>query len=252
MFKTAKAEATRDLLRSTALRLFREDGYERTTMRRVAVEAGVSTGNAYYYFPSKEDLVHELYREVQDEHACLVAERLEGPGAELTRLEDRLRVAWQASVDAFEPYHAVGTELVSVAIRPGARTSPFSAESAAARSASRAIFADVVTGAHDVPPHLRAELPELLWYGQLGLTLFWVHDTSPGRRRSRDLASHAARVAGRLARLSRLPVARGVVDDVLGLARRFAVPADPAPADPAQAEAALPGLATAATPGSGS
>ncbi|MCF4120970.1 TetR family transcriptional regulator [Antribacter sp. KLBMP9083] len=226
MFKTAKAEATRELLRSTALRLFRDDGYERTTMRRVAAEAGVSTGNAYYYFPSKDDLVHELYREVQADHARLVAERLgttpdavDSPRPSPTRLEDRLRLAWQASVEAFEPYHVVGTELVSVAIRPGARTSPFSAESTPARTASRAVFAEVVAGAHDVPPHLRADLPELLWYGQLGLTLFWVHDTSPGRRRSLALASHGAQVVARLVRLARLPIARGVTDDVLRLVR---------------------------------
>ena len=44
----------------TALRLFRDDGYRATTMRRIATEAGVSLGNAYYYFASKDDLVHEL------------------------------------------------------------------------------------------------------------------------------------------------------------------------------------------------
>lgn len=222
MFKTAKAEATRDLVRSTALRLFREEGYERTTMRRVAAEAGVSAGNAYYYFPSKDDLVHELYLQVQADHARLAAER-DGAGG----LEDRLRDAWEASLDAFEPYHLLGTELVSVAIRPGARTSPFSAESAEARAVSRAVFERVVDGAQDVPAHLRADLPELLWYGQLGLTLFWVHDISPGRARSRAVAARAARLLARFVRLTRFPVARGMADDVLRLARFVASPGAP-------------------------
>ena len=42
--------------KATALRLFRERGYEATTMRAIAKEAGVSVGNAYYYFGSKRDL----------------------------------------------------------------------------------------------------------------------------------------------------------------------------------------------------
>jgi AcrR family transcriptional regulator len=41
-----KSEATRKQLVTTALRLFREQGYEKTTMRAIAKEAGVSTGNA--------------------------------------------------------------------------------------------------------------------------------------------------------------------------------------------------------------
>ena len=39
------------------MRLFRENGYEATTMRAIAKEAGVATGNAYYYFGSKEELI---------------------------------------------------------------------------------------------------------------------------------------------------------------------------------------------------
>ena len=63
-----RGELTRQKLIDTALRLFRDDGYHATTMRRIATEAGVSLGNAYYYFASKDDLVHELYRRVQRDH----------------------------------------------------------------------------------------------------------------------------------------------------------------------------------------
>lgn len=55
--KTGKSEQTRALILQTAMRLFRERGYDRTTMRAIAQEAGVSVGNAYYYFESKEKLL---------------------------------------------------------------------------------------------------------------------------------------------------------------------------------------------------
>lgn len=52
---TGRAGQTRSAIVTAALRLFRENGYDATTMRAVAAEAGVSTGNAYYYFGSKEE-----------------------------------------------------------------------------------------------------------------------------------------------------------------------------------------------------
>jgi AcrR family transcriptional regulator len=46
--KTPKAEKTRAVIAEAAMRLFQEHGYEATTMRAIAREAGVATGNAYY------------------------------------------------------------------------------------------------------------------------------------------------------------------------------------------------------------
>ena len=70
-----------------------------------------------------------------------------------------------------------------------------------------------------VPTFLHEDLPELLWLAQLGVTLFWVHDVSPGQRRTRTLVEGIAPLIGRLVRLSRLPVVRGAADDVLALVR---------------------------------
>jgi AcrR family transcriptional regulator len=59
--RTARAEQTRAAITEAALALFCERGYEAATMRAIAERAGVSTGNAYYYFGSKEELIQEFY-----------------------------------------------------------------------------------------------------------------------------------------------------------------------------------------------
>src|SRR5215472_7168678 len=58
---TPKAILTRQRILDTALRLFATNGYDGTSMRDIAAAAGCSLGLAYRYFPSKEDMVLELY-----------------------------------------------------------------------------------------------------------------------------------------------------------------------------------------------
>jgi hypothetical protein len=54
---------------------------------------------------------------------------------------------------------------------------------------------------------------------QMGVVLFWVYDGSPGQRRTRLLVDKAVPLVDRLVRMTRLPVVKGVVDDLLDLVR---------------------------------
>jgi AcrR family transcriptional regulator len=209
-----RGEQTRQKLVEVALRRFREDGYHATTMRRIAADAGVSLGNAYYYFASKDDLVHELYREVQREHRARALPRLV-PGAPLA---ENLRRVLHAGLDVMAPYHGFGGTFLQVALPAGSSASPFSAESGTARQMAIDLMSEVVTTSRRrVPTGLRDRLPTLLWLAYLGVTLHWVTDPTPEQERTRRLVDRLAPLLARLLGLARLPVARGLVDDVLGL-----------------------------------
>ncbi|EJF07963.1 MULTISPECIES: TetR/AcrR family transcriptional regulator [Pontibacter] len=53
-----------------ALRLFASQGYEATSIRSIAKEAGMSLGLLYNYFKSKDELLAEIFRRgVEDIHA---------------------------------------------------------------------------------------------------------------------------------------------------------------------------------------
>src|SRR5215216_2874413 len=64
---TPKALRTRERILEAALGLFAEKGYEATTMRGVAREAGASLGLAYRYFASKEEFALALYMRLAEE-----------------------------------------------------------------------------------------------------------------------------------------------------------------------------------------
>ncbi|MBE1586980.1 TetR/AcrR family transcriptional regulator [Nonomuraea angiospora] len=52
-----KKRQTRELLVNTAFRLFKEQGYEQTTVVQISAEADVAVKTFSNYFPSKEDVV---------------------------------------------------------------------------------------------------------------------------------------------------------------------------------------------------
>ena len=158
--RTTKAEQTRGRIVDAAMRLFRSNGYDRTTMRSIASEAGVSLGNAYYYFGSKEHLVQAFYDQLQVDHAEAAAEVLGRERSFAARLETVL-LAW---VGVAEPHHEFAGQFFKNAADPRSPLSPFSEESAPAREASVGLFARLVEGSDAKPvAALRPELPQLLW-----------------------------------------------------------------------------------------
>lgn len=216
--RSAKGEQTRALIVETALRLFRERGYEATTMRSIAQEAGVSVGNAYYYFASKEHLVQAYYDRMQELHLAASREVL----ATEVDFAARLRGVMVAWTEAAGPYHEFAGKFFKHAAEPSSPLSPFSAESASARAASTALFREVVTGANvKIDPQLRADLPDLLWLYHMGIVLFWVHDRSPDVGRTLMLIDRTVDLIARLVRLSRLPVLRSTARDLVALAREL-------------------------------
>jgi AcrR family transcriptional regulator len=212
---TARGEGTRARIVDAAMRLFEERGYEKTTMRAVAGEAGVSLGNAYYYFGSKEELVQGFYDRIQDQHALAARSAMEGR----TGFGERLAAAELAFVDVAEPYHQFAARFFVVAADPASPLSPFSPASAPARAASQQIFRDLITGSDvKAEARLRQELPELLWLAHLGMVLRWVHDRSEAQATTRTLIRRAVPLIETLVRLSRLRPLRPVVHEVLDLA----------------------------------
>ncbi|MET0396625.1 MAG: TetR family transcriptional regulator [Longimicrobiaceae bacterium] len=211
--RTPKGEQTRALILDTALELFRERGYEDTTMRAIAERAGVAVGNAYYYFRSKERLVQTFYARTHEEHLAASAEVLRAGGT----FRERLLGVMRTKLDTIEPYHAFAGVLFKTAADPASPLNPFSAESRPVRAEATELFAQVVRGAEGrkLPADLAAELPELLWTYHMGVILFWIHDRSPGRRRTRRLVELSVDLVDRLVGLAGMAVMRPLRKAVL-------------------------------------
>ncbi|MEW2509865.1 TetR family transcriptional regulator [Streptomyces sp. NPDC046870] len=209
--QSSKSEQTRALILETAMRLFQERGYDKTTMRAIAKEAGVSVGNAYYYFEGKEHLIQGFYDRIAAEHQAVVREVLDRE----TDLEARLAGVLTAWLDIARPYHEFAVQFFKNAADPDSPLSPFSPESEHAREQAVSVHREVLAGSRSkVAPELRDVLPELMWLAQMGLVLYWIFDRTEGRERSYRLARRGARLTARGVSLARFRVLRPLVLEI--------------------------------------
>ncbi|MEV6005384.1 TetR family transcriptional regulator [Streptomyces sp. NPDC051976] len=221
--KTGKSEQTRAVILETAMRLFQERGYDKTTMRAIAQEAGVSVGNAYYYFESKEFLIQGFYDQMTHDHAADATLRMHG-----TRdFAERLELTLGSWLDTAAPYHEFAAQFFRTAADPGSSLSPFSNESHPARATAVELFREVLSGS-DLAPKLDAELaellPELLWLHLMVVVLYWVFDRTPDTERTREFVRRSTPLVARLITMSRYRVFRPVVRDAKGLIQDFILP----------------------------
>lgn len=221
--KTEKSEQTRALILETAMRIFQERGYEKTTMRAIAAEAGVSVGNAYYYFEKKEFLIQGFYDRMTYDHAEDARARMAG-----TRdFAERLEIVLTSWIDTAAPYHEFAAQFFRTAADPSSSLSPFSNESHPARATAVQLFHDALSGS-DIASKLDNELaellPELLWLHLMIIVLYWVFDHTPDTERTREFVRRSTPMVARVIQISRYRMFRPLVRDIKGLIQDFILP----------------------------
>src|SRR5580704_9863607 len=119
---TPKAEETGLRILESALDLFRQQGFDATTMREIAEKAEVATGAAYYYYPSKEAIVMDFYQRSCDEMQPKIEAALE----HATSLTSRLTELIGVKLVHFAPNRGVLRALLRNGADPKHPLSPFS------------------------------------------------------------------------------------------------------------------------------
>lgn len=211
---TTKAEETGLRILEAALELFRNQGFDSATMRDIAQAAGVATGAAYYYYPSKDAIVMHFYRRSCAEMQPAIEEALQP----LTGLERRLRELIRIKLLHFAPNRGVLRALLRNGADPKHPLSPFSMETKEIRDIDIAWFQRILVDCgmripKDVEPHL----PGVLWFFQMGVIFFWVIDESPNQERTGRLLELSTKSITALIRVSGLPLMRPVRKTAIGL-----------------------------------
>ncbi len=212
---TRRAEDTRRKIYEAAMELFREKGFEETTMRDIAAKAGVALGGAYYYFSSKDAIVLEFYRQMQDASNQPVLGALEG---KKKKLGDRIRCIVELRLQLLEPNRKFCAALFRHAPDSADPLSPFSEESRQMREGAVEQMRVAIDGGDSkIPADLEARLPYLLWLYQMALIMFWLYDRSQNQERTKKLMDKSLGLLTGLLKISGLPLMRPLRKAVLEL-----------------------------------
>src|ERR1700733_6804634 len=165
MFKTHtpappanKAEATERKILDAALEMFQTKGFEQATMRDIAARAGVATGAAYYYYPSKDAIVLAFYQ-----RSCVEMQpRIEGAVAAATGgLEVRLKTLIKGKPESLPPHRGVLRPPRKNGADPAHPLSPFAENNKPSRDIDVAWFRKILIDCGiRVPKDLEPHMPE--------------------------------------------------------------------------------------------
>jgi AcrR family transcriptional regulator len=196
------------------MELFREKGFEETTMRDIAAKAGVALGGAYYYYSSKDAIVLAFYAEMQQDSDEPILQSLAGK----KKLRERILCVIEKRLDLLAPNRKFCAALFRHAPDSTDPLSPFSEETQSIRNGAIEHMRIALEGGDvKVPTDLKPRLPYLLWLYQMALIMFWLYDRSPNQERTRKLLDKSQGLLVNLLRISGLPLMKPLRKTVLEL-----------------------------------
>ncbi len=102
---SGSASERRDHLVKLAAELFARKGFQATTVRQIAEEAGILSGSLYHHFDSKETIVDEVLTTFLDDLICRYRAALERDNDPRAILSEMVRIGFSA----IEPHRAAIT-----------------------------------------------------------------------------------------------------------------------------------------------
>lgn len=108
-------QATKSKIIDAAYKVLGEQGYDKSSMKEIAKEAGVAQGLINYYFPSKEELLFELFREETCRY-CAEIEKINDIPLTEDFLKKALRIP-SALVEEHPEWHRLRYELFAIGSR---------------------------------------------------------------------------------------------------------------------------------------
>jgi AcrR family transcriptional regulator len=178
--RATQKQRIRDRIVKAALSLFQTKGFDATTTRAIARKAGIAEGTVFNYFKSKEDIALHFF-EAEVDHA--MASVRENPRLRKAPLPEKLFALIDSQLEYLAPYERfIGTALIH-ALKPQSPLGPFSHRAMELRHRYLRFVEELIE--ESIP---RKQNPlgflasEVFWIYYLGVLLYWLYDSSPGKQ----------------------------------------------------------------------
>src|SRR5713101_56491 len=171
-------QAIREGIVKAALSLFQTRGFDATTTKAIARKAGIAEGTVFNYFKSKDDIALHFFELEVDQAMAAVREN---PRLRKAPLEEKLFTLVQSQLEFLAPYERfIGAAFIQ-ALKPASPLGPFSHRAQELRHRYVGFVQELFE--ESLPKHpLTWVAPEAFWIYYLGVLLYWLHDSSPGKQ----------------------------------------------------------------------
>lgn len=164
-------EATRRRIIESALDLFKNGGFEATTTRDIARQAGIASGTLFNYFDTKEAVLAHLAGEaLAKARATFAKQALKGS------VEEELFALVAAELRQLRPFRKFLPVLLQTHLSPLAL--PSRTESEEAFRVAHLELVSSIARKHDIA-ELSALALQIYWTLYTGVLVFWSADRSP-------------------------------------------------------------------------
>jgi AcrR family transcriptional regulator len=173
-------EAIRKRIVTAALNLFQTKGFDATTTKAIARKARIAEGTVFNYFRTKEDIALHFFEQEVDQ----AIEAVRGnPHLRKAPLEEKLFTLVHSQLEFLAPYERfIGAAFIQ-ALKPASPLGPFSHRAQELRHRYVGFVQELFE--ESLPKHpLTWVAPDAFWIYYLGVLLFWLHDSSPGKQNS--------------------------------------------------------------------
>jgi len=205
-----KAERTRRRVYDAAMTLFREQGFDQTTMRDISQAAGMALGTAYYHFPSKEAIIAAYYEAIQYQHHAYVVDHLPG----IKSPQERLRMIFRSKIELLQG----DRKLIGVIFRyTGDPLHPLSLLGEGTRDLQQQTVETIglALRGERFSREVAELLPMALWSLHMGTLLYLLYDTSEQQTRTYALIDQSLALTTQLLGVVRQPLLSPVVLPIL-------------------------------------
>src|SRR5262245_2160595 len=170
----------RDRIVKAALTLFQTKGFDATTTRAIARKAGIAEGTVFNYFKSKDDIALYFF-EAEVDHA--MASVRENRRLRKAPLPEKLFALINSQLEYLAPYERfIGSALIH-ALKPQSSLGPFSHRAMELRHRYLRFVEELIEESIPQPQHPLGFLAsEVFWIYYLGVLLYWLYDSSPGKQ----------------------------------------------------------------------
>ncbi len=164
--------ATRSRILETTLGLLKSQGFETTTTRDIAREAGIAAGTLFNYFPTKEAIVMQLVADALDSAEAAFEKRRQDGAS----LEEDLFLHISTGLRQLRPLRSFFGSVLETGFSPARSANPDDLSEELRTAHIGTVGSILVRHGRESPTGIELQMYWLLYHGLLS---FWVADGSP-------------------------------------------------------------------------